>query len=508
MRLLFPFLLVVNAFGQIIPESPSPFFAVRNAATYANCAAPGSFVTVSFFSPTLTAPAPEDTTLELVTSNGQTFRLSVRPREVSDRRSTLWAVIPKDAALGTASATLYEKNTRLASTVLEIAAAAPGLFSRDYSSFGPALAYSYYSYYDGFDFRVNALTAAAIPDHFVALFATGLNGARESDVVVEVAGQPASVTYAGPHSIPGLDQINFLMPKNPYLGCYVPVIIRVRGIVSNEVTLSINSDRYDCAHPLGLSYSDLVTLDAGGFVPLAELGVYGNYVPGTGWAESAQFLPSYATASSVFFAAGTQLPDSAYLSCSVTELSVGGAVRSGLFGSNAFATLSGPDGQQALLKPFFNGGEASEAHLFTQGTWRISTGEFQQSFTLPPAITSISIAPGATIRRDRDLQILWNPVGFGPGDIVTISLFRIAARSSVVCRAQAWSGQLTVPKEVLAPSADGVVAFPRGTEGLVMVSVSPHPSARTQFSIPNQDGSASHAVINYGFGLTVPVKVE
>ncbi len=99
----------------------------------------------------------------------------------------------------------------------------------------------------------NALTAAAVPDRFVSLYATGLNGALTADVTVDVAGQTVPAHYAGPQATSGMDQINFIVPKNAYLGCYVPVTIRVRGVESNPLTLSINSDPFACAHPLGLS---------------------------------------------------------------------------------------------------------------------------------------------------------------------------------------------------------------------------------------------------------------
>jgi hypothetical protein len=72
---------------------------------------------------------------------------------------------------------------------------------------------------------------------------------------VFVGGQSATVSYAGrAPGFPGTDQINFVVPNNAPLGCWVPVY-RTAGVnISNFVTMAVQTNGGTCSdtvNPLG-----------------------------------------------------------------------------------------------------------------------------------------------------------------------------------------------------------------------------------------------------------------
>ncbi len=459
--------------------------------------APGGFLEVSAIAPP-TRSLATDSTMELTDSSGRLFNLPLR---IPPAFAGLWAVIPKDAALGNAVGVVIERGVRSANFSLRIESVVPGLFSVDYRGYGPGLALNYV---DAIPTR-NALTTAAVPDRYVALFASGLNDAKTADVTVDLVGQSVPATYAGPQGTPGLDQINFLMPKDAYLGCYVPVAIRVRGVRSNEVTLSINTDTNACAHPLGFSYSELRALDRGENVPFAYVGIDRGSSFGADTGEAAYLTFSSTGAASMWRFAGSQVPASVYFSCSAPLIR--GVLPGGFLPGpqpGDFTLLSGPNGKQLEMpRPYLAAVPVNQTPVFfSPGIWQFSapTGPsfftFSQTFSLPSDINSINIAPNATVSRDRDLEITWDPSGFNPGDVVTVSMFG-AGPNNIECRTQAWTGRITFPKPV-----------PTLAEQFIGLRVAPHLAARPQFVIPRSDGYPVRAVLNYRFGYTFPVKVE
>jgi uncharacterized protein (TIGR03437 family) len=70
---------------------------------------------------------------------------------------------------------------------------------------------------------------------YISLFATGFGGTSAARVTCSVNGQPVEVTYAGPQSIPGVDQINFRAPQTG-LGIGT-IVCLVGGVPTNPVWL-------------------------------------------------------------------------------------------------------------------------------------------------------------------------------------------------------------------------------------------------------------------------------
>jgi hypothetical protein len=318
----------------------------------------------------------------------------------------------------------------------------PGLFTKTYLGSGPALAFNQTG-------AVNALTSAAVPNREVALFATGLNGASAADVKVELAGKVIPANFAGRQETwPGLDQINFTLPADAYLGCYVPVAIRVRGVLSNYATLSIHTDSFACAHPLGLRYDELRALDRGESIRLGVFGFGGNYTLPTQSAESASFINFELHANFVASFAGVQVPDSIYFSCAVPNGP--GFVYSGFGGEGGPFIISGPGGQQAFAQQQGTVQTTTTGSPFYRsGTWQLSAAATADvpGFTQPFWIAPIMRAASARTQGE-DLVVTWDSVGFLPSDVFSVQLNSVDDRAQF-CNARASAGRLVIPRAIL-----------------------------------------------------------
>jgi hypothetical protein len=386
---------------------------------------------------------------------------------------------------------------------IQIVATAPALFTKSYSSFGPALALNHPS-------TINGLTTAAVPNGIVSLFATGLNGARTSDVTVEFAGQTITPLYAGPQGQPGLDQINFAVPANTTLGCYVPVAIRVRGVLSNQTTISVNSDPFACGHPLGLSYSDLRTLDAGGNIRLARLTVNRENITAQPWNEGAGFVVTVSPASSVALYSGVQTAPSQTFSCYVATLGATGGVFVGAANAGGplpagTVTLDGPGGKHLdLSPPFFYHADAPKQNTpyFDGGIWKLSaTGAgdipaFEREFPLPPQLKFTNLSDTTTVP-SQGYTLHWDVSGFRAGDIVTVSLAANGAYAS--CTSPATAGQMELPPNALENFKGRSTSF--------TATVQAQTGERPVFTIPSGTGPIA-GYVEYYFTQQLVAQVQ
>ena len=113
--------------------------------------------------------------------------------------------------------------------------------------------------------------SAAAPRQAEILWGSGLGPITESDaglppvanlpveVEVLVGGISVRPFYAGRSpQFPAVDQINFFVPRG-IEGCYVPVAVKVDGLVSNYGTMAIASGGSICSDPTSFSAADLQT---------------------------------------------------------------------------------------------------------------------------------------------------------------------------------------------------------------------------------------------------------
>jgi hypothetical protein len=193
---------------------------------------------------------------------------------------------------------------------------------------------------------------------------------------------------------------------------------------------------------------------------------------------------------------GVQVPNAEFFSCKDTVgVPAFGGIYSLLGGPSMLIT--GPQGRELNTKdnPFLMLPSGAPSPFFITGDWTLhspagSFSAFDLPFHLPPMILSTNIAPGSTISSERDLEVTWNPAGFGADDVV------IVARPGRTCTTNGWTGRVNLGKPV------------RAQQSAIQVSVIPHPAARPQAALTIYDGTPARALITYNFYLTTTVTVE
>lgn len=166
------------------------------------------------------------------------------------------ALLPSSTPTGTGTVTLTYNDQTSNSLPVTVVTSNFGMYTLSQDGTGPAVVTSA-------SYQAITLTSPAKPGQTVILWGTGLgpysgqeneppkNGALNVNASVYIGDQPATISYEGRSSSPGLDQINFAVPAN-LSGCYVPIAVVVGGIVSNFGSMSISSDGSTCSDPVGL----------------------------------------------------------------------------------------------------------------------------------------------------------------------------------------------------------------------------------------------------------------
>ena len=195
------------------------------------------------------------------------------PMSVSARQ--VYALMPSSVKAGLATLRLTYQASRGNAITIQIADAAPGLFSVSGGGYGPGLIQNQLSadssaapappapvtaiggygpdlLQDTLNTQpLNSLTNPAVTGQAITLWGTGLGASTAPDesvptsdsfpsVTVSIGGVPATPTSAGRASCcAGLDQIVVTVPDAAPLGCWVPVIVKTGGGVSNTATMAI-----------------------------------------------------------------------------------------------------------------------------------------------------------------------------------------------------------------------------------------------------------------------------
>jgi hypothetical protein len=291
------------------------------------------------------------------------------------------------------------------------------------------------------------------------------------------------------------------VPQDTIFGCYVPVAIRVRGILSNQTTLSINKDPYACAHPLGLTYPDLKTLDAGGSIQLAEVTVNRDSNPVVGPAEGVNLTFLSATAPVVALQSGVQTSDAQLFSCSFSSALTGAVFQQPTGGNAGAVTVSGPNGKQLQLQLgrglYSADAPTDQLPFFVGGPWQVSAtggadyGAFQQLFTLPAPLHLTNL-DDSTVIPSQGYTLHWDASGFGPDDVLGITLTADPTYSNyATCNAPAVAGQLLLPNSILE-------SF-KGKSATILANIRLNTGERTQFSVPTNSGAPIHGLVDYSF---------
>ncbi len=236
---------------------PATGLAVVNAASFlVGAVAPGEIATVFVQGMTTeviekvsSAPAPLGgiaiTVLDAAGSAHDTELLYVSPKQLS-------MVVPENIALGPCVIRITTVGGDSWSTITEITADSPGIFTADASGRGPAAAQIVRVHSDGTQDApantslctsvsqcVTSIISPAADDEaiYLILYGTGLRE-RSSSTSVLLNGTELPISYAGAHSIyPGLDQVNVLIPRWLQTGD-LKVALVVDGTASNSAVIT------------------------------------------------------------------------------------------------------------------------------------------------------------------------------------------------------------------------------------------------------------------------------
>jgi uncharacterized protein (TIGR03437 family) len=189
----------------------------------------------------------EGTSVSLVDGKGTTFAAPL----VFVAQDRVTFQVPTTAAPGTASLTITAAGTTQKASNITIAAVAPSLFTVNGSGLAAAYAVrvsggtQIFEAADGLDstggFVPTPINMGSGSDQvYLSLFGTGLEGATTANTAITVNGVAGTVTYLGPQgSVPGLDQINVLLPASLAGAGNVDVQLTAAGVASNQVAITI-----------------------------------------------------------------------------------------------------------------------------------------------------------------------------------------------------------------------------------------------------------------------------
>jgi uncharacterized protein (TIGR03437 family) len=453
----------------------------------------------------------------------------VFPMTVLSAGSTILALVPADVPIGWTTVTLTVNQSSLTGTVY-VARSSFALFNQGTFGSGPAIAQNVP---ESGPPVLNQLTSPALPGQYVTLWGTGLGDFTTSDVSIQVYGAMVQPSFAGrAPGQPGLDQINFRLPANVPAGCYIPVAVTVGGSdVSNQVTLATSSSPTSaCIHPLGLTPSQLKTLDQGGTVVTGSLTTdtwaYA-LVAGDQFTRYETFSLSFLNANSQDVFTGALTPQPTTSSCSLASVSTN--VSFGVPGSwpvlvptfpdaGSSITVSGPipakltiaksnnsyslrfesqpaPSLAALAPPFFPGGSYT---LAAPGGTDILA--FELAFTLPPPLTWTNRDQLGTIDRNADLVLAWDNQGYAPTDTVSVILASSPSAPVVVCTAPAQAGKLVITRDLLQKITSATATL--------SMSVTPDSSRPRFISVPLKAGGTAPVPVSRYSSEAMPVALR
>jgi uncharacterized protein (TIGR03437 family) len=262
----------------------SPFlFSAVSSASYSSTIAQGSLFVVfgANIGPTQLLPAPayplatQLGTTSITVMSGTAILACPMFYTVAGAAA---AILPSNTPLGRASISLtYDGQPTPFPVSVNVVAAAPGIFTSTSSGLGPAVV-------TALDGAVKTFAVPAKPGETVTAWATGLGPISEPDnavpstfpnfpgVEVFVGTQAAKVIYAGRSGCcASVDQISFEVPAS-LSGCYLPVVVRRGGSVSNFVSLAVGSGGA-CSDAGATLPVSLASLKAGQSVKIAAMSI-------------------------------------------------------------------------------------------------------------------------------------------------------------------------------------------------------------------------------------------
>jgi len=430
-------------------------------------------------------------------------------------------VVPSSTPTGTGTLTVTYNNQTSAAAPITVVRSSFGIFTLNQAGSGPAVV-------TDANYAPNILTAAAQPGQVWVLWGTGIGpvtfdesrGApvedmRTSDAQVFVGNKSARILFRGrAPGFSGLDQMNFEVPAGVE-GCYVPLAVRVGGVVSNFASMSVSSSGPVCSDPLGVSPSDIQKAQAGGLkvgyidlnhtaFSMSVMGMSLTVKQETGSADFSRFdfrtlitsqgvagVPSFGNCLVFPFLGSTPSMNDPVRPEGLEAGNISVTNPSGTTKQFTRQSKGSYSVELSSGSPLSPGPDYVVAGNYTlTGTGGSEVGAFTARLTVPQPLAWTNQSGINNIARSQDLRVTWS--GGDPQGVVEIVGFSMRTSPEVgagfMCTERASANGFTVPSLVLSalPASDQPsLSTPYGT-GMLLVGSAPNPES-SKFQAPGLD---------------------
>lgn len=441
------------------------------------------------------------------------------------------ALMPSNAPLGQLSLRVSFNNQSSNPSTVTVVNSSFGIFSLSEAGFGPGV---FFNFVSNTNRPLNSLQVTASPGQVVTMYGTGLGPANGPDnlqptpgnlstpVGVTVGGQPAKVLYSGRSPCcSGLDQIDFQVPANASLGCWVPVYVQTdNAITSNATTMAIDQKGAACpidpvskvftnGGKVGVLYlvRNTVHEDVGvsTVTDITSDALVFDLAQHNGSASNVDFFPP-AGSCTLYASVGDWLG---------TGQISGTSYPVKLLDAGTFS-ITGPKGQitppidpgvQATrLGTYWTASGFQDQSYLDPGSYQISASggdisAFQVNLTVPAAFLWTNRDQFGSIDRTQPLIVSWSGVTAGQQIALEGAATDLPTNSSAVfvCTASPGANSLTVPPSILAALPATRPSVSRSKAALFLTSV-PFSNAKS-ITLTGLDAAIATSV--YTIGKTV-----
>ncbi|HLY20480.1 MAG TPA: hypothetical protein VKR61_24805 [Bryobacteraceae bacterium] len=238
-----------------------------------------------------------------VTVGGTTLPAYIEYAATGGIQSQINAVLPSNTPAGAGTLTITSNGATSAAFPITVTAHSFGIFTWNSAGTGPGI-------------MTNAVTnqlflpfpsgeaGPSKPGDYVTIWGTGLGpvdaggeasgapaqinlcaSASSCPVTVWIAGQQATVVYAGRSGFTAVDQIDIILPASAG-GCYVQVAVQYGPAISNFASIPADGEGASCHDADGTNFNDIVPALGLGSANVAVVGLLSNLVtldiPGQG----------------------------------------------------------------------------------------------------------------------------------------------------------------------------------------------------------------------------------
>ncbi len=479
---------------------------------YANCTWPSSYP----------LPKAVQGTSVSVTVGGTTTDAYVEfAAQLTSTLAQVNAVLPSNTPTGTGTLTVTYNGTASNAFPITVTAQSFGTFSFNSAGSGPGIMTNAVSNAIVTPFATVKPSTASTTGDYVTIWGTGLGPADPTTegtapptqtnlcgsgdtcpVTVWVAGQKATVTYAGRSGYTAVDQIDYIVPAGVQ-GCYVQVAVQTGSVIGNFTSIAVDPTGPTCSDGDGINYADISSMVASkGNATVASFGLLSNYVvftipplPAIPWDNDTVtgVIGTYSAATLDTFQGIASVPSAG--NCTVVQFEgypppVDPALAAVSFlDDGASLSITGPNGTQSVAQDKsghgYEGlvGGSTIQNIFTPGTpfflsssYAISSGNYTvtspggssvgalSSGNIPVSSAAASFVwsnqstvTASAIPRNAPLTITWT--GGDPNGFVDITAIGSTLQTGtptattpgalVECMAPTTAGQFVIPTYVL-----------------------------------------------------------